>query len=71
MNLIDGGNHFLAAEAATMKRVFPHVALFEMASEPHNHMLAGSYTLLLDIPAMKLGRGVAGCHWRCPPATDR
>ena len=57
MNLIDGGNHFLAAEAATMKRVFPHVALFEMASEPHNHVLAGS-NAPLDIPAMKLGTGV-------------
>jgi spermidine synthase len=51
MNLIDAGDRFLRAEAATMRQVFPHVVLFEMPSEPHNHVLAGS-TAPLDVRAI-------------------
>jgi spermidine synthase len=51
MNLIDSGQRFLRAEAATMEEVFPFVAVFDLPGEPHNHVLIGS-NVPIDVAAV-------------------
>ena len=41
MNVIDGRQRFVRAEAATLQRVFPHVALLELPGSA-NHILVGA-----------------------------
>jgi len=51
MNLIDNGQRFVRAEAATMEEVFPHVAVFDLPGETHNHVLMGS-NVPIDVAAI-------------------
>jgi hypothetical protein len=41
MNVIDDGRRFVRAEAATLQRLFPHVALMELPGST-NHVLVAS-----------------------------
>jgi hypothetical protein len=50
MNVIDSGQRFVRAEAATLRRVFPNVALLELPGSG-NHVLAGA-NVRLDAVAL-------------------